>query len=123
MSRDSAPIDWLVKLWPLITASVLVVGYAIHADGKITSLAQAQLQTAQSDRDRFERIEAAITALQGASATNAATVANLVTLVGRDREDIARLTNAAEAHRSTIAEIKSDVREVKTILQRMDAGK
>lgn len=114
--RERNVLDWIVKLLPLALVIIATIGFAIRAEGRIDSTINAQL----ANERRFERIETAITGLQAAASSNAATVSNLVSLVARDQQDIARLNQIADSNRQAVNEIKVDVREIKTIVQRLE---
>ena len=109
-------LDLLIKILPLAVTVVAVVAFAVRAESRI----DATLAGQSAAERRFERVESAIASLQAASSANASTVANLVSLVARDQQDISRLNNIADASRSAVAEIKADVREIKAIVQRME---
>lgn len=115
-TREKNALDWILKLLPLALVAVAVIVFAVRAEGRIDAV-----QSDQSVAERrFERVESAIASLQAAASANASTVANLVSLVARDQQDIARLNNIADINRAGISEIKGDVREVKAILQRLE---
>jgi len=109
-------IDWIIKLLPLALVIMATVAFGIRAEGRIDGTISAQ---AANER-RFEKIESAIGGLQTAASSNAATVANLVSLVARDQQDIGRLNTIADQSRTAVAEIKEDLREIKTIVKRLD---
>ena len=114
--RERNVLDWIVKLLPLALVVVATVAFAIRAEGRIDGTIARQGDVER----RFEKLEQAITGLQAAASSNAATVANLVSLVARDQQDISRLNQIADASRAAVADIKADVREIKAIVQRME---